>query len=88
MLLFKVGLLTLINIDSFISLAILCPSLLLFGSYCDWWSGQFGCCVDECVRIPSGVACIFHHRSWRFPLGIHDHNLGHHIGINIWHHFG
>ena len=50
--------------------------------------GLFGCCVDAWVRDPSGALCIFHQRSWRFPLCIHHHNLGHHIGTSIWHHFG
>ena len=35
-----------------------------------------------------GVLCIFHQRSWRFPLCIPHHNLGRHIGTNRWHHFG
>ena len=47
----------------------------------------FGCCDDEWQRGPSGALCIFHQRSWRFPLCIHHHMLGHHIGTSRWHHF-
>ena len=56
MLLFKVGLLTLINMDSFIFLAKLYPPSLLFGSYCDWWGGLFGFCGDEWLR---GLQVLF-----------------------------
>ena len=45
MLLFNVGLLTLI--DSLIFLAKPCPSLLLFGTVFDLWGGLYGCCDDE-----------------------------------------
>ena len=37
---------------------------------------------------PSGALCIFHQRSWRFPLCTHHHSLGPHIGTNRGHHFG
>ena len=37
---------------------------------------------------PSGALCIFHQRSWRFPLCIHHHSLGPHIDTSRWHHFG
>ena len=51
MFLFNVGLLTLMNMDSLIFLAKLCPLSLLFGSYYDWWGGLYGCCVDEWVGV-------------------------------------
>ena len=73
MFLFNVGLLTLMNIDSLIFLAKLCPPSLLFGSYCDWWDGLYGYCTDEWVRGPSGALNIFHQRFWRFPLCIHHY---------------
>ena len=72
MFLFNVLLLTLMNMDSLIFLARLCPSLLLFGSYYDWWGGLYGCCVGEWVSDPSGALCIFHPRPWMFPLYIHN----------------
>ena len=59
MFLFNVGLFTLMNMDSLIFLAKFCPSLL-YGSCYDWWGGLCGCCVDEWVRSPLGVLCIFH----------------------------
>ena len=86
MFLFNVGLLTLIKIDSLIFLAKPCPSLL-FGSYYDWWGGLYGCYDNEWVRGPSGALCIFHQRSWRFPLYIHHDRRGHHTGTNTWPHF-
>ena len=58
MFLFNVGLLTVMNIDSLIFLAKLCPSLL-FGSCYDWWGGLFGYCVHEWVRGPSGALLSF-----------------------------
>ena len=88
MFLFNVGLFTLINVDSLIFLAKFYPPSLLFGSCYDGWGGLCGYCVDEWVRGPSGALCIFHQRSWRFPLCIHHHKNGHHIGTNIWLHFG
>ena len=87
MFLFNIGLFTLMNMDSLIFLAKLCPSLL-FGSCYDWWGGLCGYCVDEWVRVPSGVLFIFHQLPWRFPLCIHHHKSGHHIGTNKWPHFG
>ena len=74
--------------DSLIFLAKLCPSLPLFGSCCGWWGGLFDCYDDEWLRGPSGALCIFHQRSWMFPLCIPHHSLGHHIGTSRWHHFG
>ena len=41
MLLLEVGLLTLINMDSFIFPAKLCPASLLFGSYCDCFTSIY-----------------------------------------------
>ena len=56
MLLFKVGLLTLINIDSFIFLAKLCPSIpIIWEVIVTGEGGLFGCCADEWVRGPSGA---------------------------------
>ena len=83
MFLFNVGLLTLMNIDSLIFLAKLCPPSLLFGSYYDWWGGLYGYCTDEWVRGPSGALCIFPQRFWRFSPCIHHYKRGHHIGTNI-----
>ena len=48
-------------------------------------------CLDAKVmngRGGLGALCIFHQRSWRFPLCIHHQSLGHHTGTNRWHHFG
>ena len=39
------------------------------------------------MRAPSGALCIFHQRSWRFPLCIHYHMWGPHIDTSRWHHF-
>ena len=36
---------------------------------------------------PSGALWTFLHKSWRFPLCIHHHRKGHHIGTSIWPHF-
>ena len=44
--------------------------------------GLYGYCVDEWVKGPSGACCIFHQKSWRFPLCIHHHKRGHDIGTN------
>ena len=84
MFLFNVGLSTLIKIDFLIFLAKPCPPSLLFGSYYDRWDGLYGYCANEWVRGSSGALCIFHQRSWRFPLYIHHHRRGHLIGTNIW----
>ena len=74
--------------DSLIFLARLCPSfpiiwklfwLVVWPVWLLWWWMAEG---------PSGALCIFHQRSWRFPLCTHHHSLGPHIGTNRWHHFG
>ena len=74
--------------DSFIFLARLCPSLpiiwklfwlVVWPVWLLWWWITGG---------PSGALCIFHQRSWRFPLCTHHHSLGPLIGTNRWHHFG
>ena len=46
--------------------------------------------MDSLIHLdtPSGALCIFHQRSWRFPLCIHHHRHGPHIDTNRWHHFG
>ena len=74
--------------DSFIFLARLCPSLpiiwklfwlVVWPVWLLWWWIAEGA---------SGVLCIFHQRSQRFPLCTHHHILGPHIGTSRWHHFG
>ena len=88
MLLFKVGLLTLINIDSLLFVATLCPSLPIIWKllwlvgwpvWLLWWwigEGSFRCSLYLWPKVRE------------VPLCIHHHNLGHHIGTSIWHHFG
>ena len=58
-LLFRVGLLILINMDSLIYLDKWCPSLPINLKLLWLMGGWFGY-DDEWVRDPSGVLCIFH----------------------------
>ena len=88
-LLFKVGLLTLMKMDSFMFLARLCPSLpiiwklfLLVGCpVCMlwWWiaEGAFRCSLYLSPKGPGG-----------FPYVLFITALGPHIGTCRWHHFG
>ena len=64
--LFKVGLFTLINIDSLIFLSHAPPSLL-FGSFAGWWDELCYCYDDVWGKDPSGALWIFLQRSQGFP---------------------
>ena len=88
MFLFNVGLLTLMNMDSLISLAKLCPSLPIIWNIlwlvgwpvwllC-WWMGE----------VSSRHSLFLWPKVLEVPLCIHHHKRGHHIGTNKWPHFG
>ena len=53
--LFKVGLFTLINIDSLIFLAKPCPSLPIIWKFCGWWDDLCCCYDDVWGKDPSGA---------------------------------
>ena len=84
--LLSVGLLTLMNIDSFIVLAGPWFSLSMMLKLSGWCCALSECYVHGWGRVPSGALWIFLQGSWRPPLCTPHHTWVPHTGSSIWLH--